>query len=364
MKTRTAVLLAGLMFGWSCVRAEEENAGPPPPPFQDISGAQAAWRTYSLAKDKATVVLDTALDKARKEYLPILKKELAEQTKKNKTEMMAEIEAAIKKLEEENAAYKKKLADALAAAALFKETSIYLPAGMKMFFILLPAGTFTMGSPKINDAPPHKVTLSKPFYMGKFLVTQEQWQAVMGGNPSYFKDPKNPVENFTWNECQDFISKVNQKLTGMKVALPTEAQWEFACRSGTKTEFFCGDDEHLLGDYGWCGANSGGKTHPVGMKKANPWGLFDMFGNTYEWLADWYGAYADGPVVDPAGPETGTQRVVRGGSWFEESTQAGNPHTVLNIVYHSAFRGCNEPAFKNSSHGCRLVLIMDEPKKP
>jgi formylglycine-generating enzyme required for sulfatase activity len=168
----------------------------------------------------------------------------------------------------------------------------------------------------------HKVTLTKPFYLGKYEVTQEQWQAVMGNNPSKTKGPKNPVDSVTWNDCQDFFKKLNPKIaaSGKSGRLPTEAEWEYACRAGTQTPYFFGDDEKQLDDYAWYIRNGPPKTihrpHPVGQKKPNPWGLYDMYGNVTEWCADWVGSqyYEESPVTDPKGPETGTMKALRGGS--------------------------------------------------
>ena len=137
------------------------------------------------------------------------------------------------------------------------------------------------------------MTITKPFYLGKYEVTQEQWEAVMGSNPSHFKGPKNPVEQVSWDDCQQFLVKLNAKSGGQgsKFVLPTEAQWEYACRAGSTGKFCFGDDEKQLGEYAWYEANSGDKTHPVGEKKPNTFGLHDMHGNVWEWCQDWYGEY-------------------------------------------------------------------------
>src|SRR4051812_25966856 len=151
-----------------------------------------------------------------------------------------------------------------------------LGEGVTMDFVLIPAGSFIMGSDENtgdgDESPQHKVTLTSPFYLGKFEVTQGQWTAVMGNNPSEFKDAKRPVDNVSWNDCQDFLTKLSAK-TGRKFALPTEAQWEYACRAGTTSTWSFGEREGDAVDYGWLEPNSGGASHPVGEKKPNAWGL-------------------------------------------------------------------------------------------
>ena len=201
-----------------------------------------------------------------------------------------------------------------------KEISVDLASGVKLEMVLVPTGEFLMGTPgNSGDEQQHRVRISNPFYLGKYLVTQEQWEAVMGSNPSHFKGPQNPVEDVSWDDCQQFLDKLNAKpRSGRgKFQLPTEAQWEYACRAGSKTRYCFGDEESGLGEYAWYNANSGNKTHPVGEKKPNAWGLYDMHGNVWEWCQDWYdgGYYAKSPMDDPAGPATGSDRVIRGGSW-------------------------------------------------
>jgi len=205
-----------------------------------------------------------------------------------------------------------------------KEVSIDLGGGVKMEFVLIPMGSFLMGSEKgrPDEKPVHKVTISKPFYLGKYPVTQEQWQAVMGNNPSGSKGPSNPVEYLSWDDCESFCAKLKAKAPGKNFRLPTEAEWEYACRAGSKTEFCFGDDEAGLDEFGWCMPKSGG-THPVGGKKSNAWGLYDMHGNQDEWCSDWYGEdyYTRSPEQDPPGPPSGQSRVLRGGSWLSHAVQ-------------------------------------------
>ncbi len=203
-----------------------------------------------------------------------------------------------------------------------KELTVDLGKGVKLELVLIPAGEFMMGSPdsdgtaSSDERPPHLVRITKRFYLGKYLVTQEQWEAVMGINPSSVKGPKNPVEQVSWDDCQAFLTKLNDKLgpKGGKFVLPTEAQWEYACRAKSTTKYYFGDEEKQLGQYAWYIDNAGSKTHPVGEKKPNDWGLYDMYGNVWEWCQDWYDAgYYAKPAA--AGPATGSLRVVRGGGW-------------------------------------------------
>ena len=191
-----------------------------------------------------------------------------------------------------------------------------------MRFVPISTGTFTMGEGKTA----HKVTLTKAFELGQYEVTQEQYEKVMGKNPSRFKGKqKNPVEMVSWNDAVEFCRKLSdlsaEKNTGYVYRLPTEAEWEYACRAGTTTKYSFGDSDSELGDYAWYRDNSGKTTHPVGGKKPNAWGLYDMHGNVYEWCQDKYernfqGNFRSGSVTDPTGPASGDRRVLRGGSFF------------------------------------------------
>ena len=206
-----------------------------------------------------------------------------------------------------------------------------LAGGVKLDMVMLPAGSFLMGSPandpdaESDEKPQHQVKL-KSFSIGQYPVTQEQYQAVMGNNPSNFKNnPKNPVETVSWNEAQEFCKKLSQ-LTGKKYRLPTEAEWEYACRAGTQTRFYFGDAAFKLEDYGWYDGNSSSKTHPVGEKKPNDWGLYDMSGNVWEWCEDpSHDSYANKPEnIKNNGNAIWSSsdisvRVLRGGSWFNYS---------------------------------------------
>jgi len=199
-------------------------------------------------------------------------------------------------------------------------------------FVLIPSGTFNMGCSASqsygcfgNENPVHQVTLTNAFYLGRYEVTQAQWQARMGSNPSYFQSastqvpqaqvPQRPVEQVSWNTIQGFLSQ-----TGMR--LPTEAEWEYAYRAGTTTAFhgYTGqlsgtNNDSLLGNIAWFNSNSNGQTRPVGGKLGNGFGLHDMAGNVFEWVNDWYGDYSAGAQTNPQGPSSGSYRVLRGGDW-------------------------------------------------
>ena len=158
--------------------------------------------------------------------------------------------------------------------------------------------------------------ISKPFWLGKTELTQAQWEAVMGSNPSKFKGkPQNPVEQVNWEDCQGFLQKLTAKVKKM-FRLPTEAEWEYACRAGSPSQFYFGDSQAELLHYAWFNANSGRSTHPVAQGKPNGWGLHDMAGNVWEWCEDWYAPYDKAPQVDPKGPQGSGLRVLRGGSWY------------------------------------------------
>ena len=189
-----------------------------------------------------------------------------------------------------------------------------LGGGVTMELIYVAPGSFMMGrnGGNSNSSPAHKVTLTKGYWLGKYEVTQRQWKQVMGYNPSKFKGDDLPINTIPWDDCQKFIEKVNAKLGETMVRLPTEAEWEFACRAGADGEFA---GTGWLDDMGWHNDNSGGKAHPVGQKQANAWGFHDMHGNVWEWCSDWWGDYADGDVIDPVGPASGKRHVTRGGAF-------------------------------------------------
>lgn len=210
--------------------------------------------------------------------------------------------------------------------------------------VYVEGGTFTMGRgvQTVYDPMP-TVTLSG-FSIGKYEVTQEEWQAVMGSNPSHFKGAKRPVEQVSWTDCQEFIRKLNQ-LTGRRFRLPTEAEWEYAARGGNRSQDyqFAGSDS--IDDVAWHTGNSDSKTHPVGQKRSNELGLYDMSGNVSVWCQDWYAEYGRDSQTNPKGPDSGSERVIRGGIW------GGYAWTC-----HHGRRFYAKPTRRNSYTGLRLAL--------
>ncbi len=232
----------------------------------------------------------------------------------------------------------------------------------------LPGGTFQMGSPDSedghseNEGPVHEVTVS-PFAIGKYQVTQAQYREIMGEDPGYLTGDNRPVNHMTWFNAAKFCNKLSER-AGLKPCykigrqtvkwnseadgyrLPTEAEWEYACRAGTDTAFSFGDDPTILGKYAWYKKNAK-DINPVGAKLPNPWGLHDVHGNVWEWCWDWYSPYLSESMIDPGGPSSGLQRVVRGGAYWNVS---GN--------LRSAHRGWNVPVFRSSRFGFRCVRSL------
>ncbi len=221
-----------------------------------------------------------------------------------------------------------------------------------MRFVKLPAGHFVMGSPAeepkrspMGDEEPFQVTISNPFYLQITEVTQGQWQAVMESNPSYYKlSPSHPIENVSFEEIEVFLIWLNQKEKQGHYRLPTEAEWEYAARAGSRSIYEFGDQDQDLEHYAWFKTNSGLITHPVASKSPNAWGLYDMYGNVYEWVGDWYENYPLGSQIDPKGPVTGIARVMRGGSFM-----------FAPKFSRSAQRHSGRPQQKNRGVGLRLV---------
>ncbi len=228
--------------------------------------------------------------------------------------------------------------------------SIPVKNGISIDMVKVEAGTFMMGAtsemkdPYDDEKPVHQVTLTNDYYMGKYEVTQALWQAVMGSNPSNFKGDNLPVEEVSWNDCQEFISKLNS-LTGRKFRLPTEAEWEYAARGGKKSRSYQYSGSSNISDVAWYDGNSVNKTHPVGTKQANELGIYDMTGNVWEWCSDWYGFYSSSSQTNPTGADSGSGRVCRGGSWY------GNARYC-----RLSFRDCTPPDCRGYNLGLRLAL--------
>jgi len=232
-----------------------------------------------------------------------------------------------------------------------EKLTVDLGGGVKIDLIMVLAGQFTMGD---NESKPsHPVKITQPFYLGQYEVTQKQWKAVMGNNPSRFINSSNPVERVSWNDCQEFIAKLNAKTDTKagKYTLPTEAQWEYACRAGSENKFCFGGDKPGLLTYGWHVKNSESVAHPVGEKKPNAWGFYDMHGNVAEWCQDWHQPdyYEKSPTEDPVGPAAGKVRVVRGGFWGASAWRS-----------RSAYRDHNSPGRYGRHLGLRLCLVQLE----
>jgi formylglycine-generating enzyme required for sulfatase activity len=211
-------------------------------------------------------------------------------------------------------------------------------------FVYIPAGSFIMGNNYIHT-PAHKHEIPKGFWISKYEITQKQFKAIMGKNPSHFKDDDLPVDSINWYDAQKFIKKLNSKGDG-HFRLPTEAEWEYACRAGTETVFYFGNDASLLGNYAWTTTNSDRHTHPVGEKLPNAWGLYDMLGNVGEWCEEWwdvnaYKRYAEGDFSPPEKGKWPQLRVQRGGAALCE-----NPDfTYPPFRYHSSYRDKCVPKF-------------------
>lgn len=231
----------------------------------------------------------------------------------------------------------------------------YTDQATGMEFVLVKGGCFDMGdlfgAGEGDEKPVHEVCVDD-FYMGKYEVTQEQYKKITGNNPSKFQGEKLPVENMSWNDAQDFIRELN-KINGQNFRLPTEAEWEYAARSGGRPEKWAGtNNKSELELYAWYGGN---KTHPVGQKEPNGLGLFDMSGNVWEWCSDWYDKsyYGLNPHNNPHGPAKGSGRVIRGGSAF---SHAWNVRTADRFGYGPSLRLRYRPGYRYNNHGFRLLL--------
>ena len=253
--------------------------------------------------------------------------------------------------------------DLTAQSRLRTPVVVELGQGVTLELMEIPGGTFWMGQRDEEqrflkqqnwwndyfncERPRHQVTVA-PFWIGKYPITQAQWQAVMGNNPSHWKDANRPVEQVSWNECQEFVKKLNDRGQG-EFRLPTEAEWEYACRAGSETIYAFGDDPAQLGNYAWFNENSGSETHPVGQKSPNAFGLYDMHGNVWEWCADtWHENYTGAPTDGSAWGSLGDgkAKLLRGGSW-----------NFVPVNVRSASRYWNVPDFQYYYIGIRVVRV-------
>ena len=215
------------------------------------------------------------------------------------------------------------------ALSPFPYAYFQLGAGVAMRLRWIPPGSFMMGSPESErgrfdgEGPQHGVELRRGYWLGEAPCTQAEWEAVMGENPSHYKgEGARPVEQVSWEDCQQFCGKLRERHPGLEARLPSEAEWEYACRAGTESAYSDGSEctepegkDPALVKVGWFDKNSDGKTHAVRQLEANRWGVYDVHGNVLEWCEDWYGEYGTAPQWDPRGPAYGSSRVVRGGSW-------------------------------------------------
>ena len=325
--------------------------------------ADAAEQAARANKDKDTekAELQAKLAVAQREVeeaqLKAEKAEKALEEQKAKEKAEAEKAAAAKAAREKAArdaaekAAKEKAAAKTEEGGRAGEWTTVRVGAREVAFRWCPAGTFKMGSPegeegRDTDETQHLVTLTRGFWMGETEVTQGLWREVMGNNPAYFQNGDDyPVENVSWNMCQAFVQALNSRheQEGMRWALPTEAQWEYACRAGS-TGAYAGRGR--LYDMGWYMSNSGSKTHPVGQKQPNAWGLYDMHGNVWEWCADWYGDYPRGSVTNPPGASSGSDRVYRGGSL-----------ELIGRSCRSANRSRYDPGLRLNGLGLRVALL-------
>jgi len=270
-----------------------------------------------------------------------------------KDELIPLVQVAVRKLLGVQVATSKpeeKVPEKATAASLPEYGKSFEDPVTGMEFVFVKGGCFEMGDTfgdgDPDEKPVHEVCVDD-FYLGKYEVTQEQWEIVTGNNPSRFKERDRPVEQVSWNDVQQFIRRLNDQ-SGRKFRLPTEAEWEYAARSGGRREKYAGtDQEGELGQYAWYVVNSGRITHPVGKKRPNGLGLYDMSGNVWEWCADRYGEnyYQGSPKNNPEGPFNGSYRVLRGGSWFDDPG-----------FMRAAFRYRFPSAIPGSLYGFRLGL--------
>ncbi len=299
--------------------------------------AYASAQTGSAGRIESGKERQARLEKERK------KKQQQEAAAKKKRE-----EEARKKREEE--ARKKREAEERKQREAEERERMRPFRELEANMVYVEGGTFTMGATteqgleaENSEKPTHNVTLSS-FHLCKYEVTQELWQAVMGNNPSNFKGAKLPVENVSWEDCQQFISKLNL-LTGKNYRLPTEAEWEYAARGGNQSKGYKYSGSNKVGDVAWFNGTSHSTTHDVGTKLANELGLYDMSGNVWEWCSDGYGEYHSGGQTNPRGASSGAFHVLRGGNWHDHAGRC-----------RVSFRQGHKPPHHNNTVGLRLAL--------
>ena len=329
---------------------------------QREKAAEAAWRAFkpyaakSLLRPSEITTLSKLLGSFEKNHGPT---RFAASQHEAISRLRSLLVPVYKKWPFSAAEAKRRQRETAAALGLPVTKRIDLGAKVTLEMILIPAGEFIMGSPpgeagrsRAREGSQHTVRITLPFYMGRYEVTQRQWQRLMTTDPSRFKGATNPVERISWHDCQKFISRLNE-LHKSGFRLPTEAEWEYACRAGTATPFHFGetiltDQANYKGTIAYGGGKKGPdrkKTLPVGSFRPNAFGLYDMHGNVYDWCSDWYGPYGVEAQTDPRGPATGSRRIARGGAWFS------SPAYV-----RSAWRWNDAPAAKHDYYGLRIVL--------
>lgn len=345
----TAVVLLGLLIGGATLMVDQQREQ------QRLAAEAKALQERQMAEAKTLQERQMAEARAKaeaerkeQERQMAEAKARAEAERKEQERQMVEAKA---KAEAERREYAKNLLTTKAGS----QVDLPLVGVVRQPFVLIPSGGFTMGSTSNENGHSKnehqiEVTLSQPFWLAKTEVTQAQWEAVMGSNPSHFKGPNLPMENVSWEDAQVFINKLNERGIlpegwkfgeGWKFALPTEAQWEYACRAGEKGSYAGGSLEEV----GWYDGNSSSQTHEVGQKQSNAWGLHDMHGNVWEWCADWYEDTHKGGA-DPTGPFSGAVRVSRGGSWFYPASGC-----------RAAYRSRDYPGTRLNSLGFRPALV-------
>jgi len=342
-------------------RFEEEQDVPTKPDAELPAVLQMIQSDYNDALKKANVDKGQKFVALTKRYIEALDRLMRSLAAQDKLDLSLNVKAEKKRVEfvlAEVGVQVERLGASVAAPGrkAGQEMTIDLGGSVKMVFVWIPPGTFDMGSPAtesgrdVDEGPMRRVTLTRGFWIGKHEVTQEQYERVMGRNPSEFKRGRFPVETVNWTDARTFCKAMATRIQKL-VRLPTEAEWEYACRAGTSTPHYLGTSESDLAKAAWYHRNSGGQTHTVGLKVANDWGLHDMLGNVWEWCEDWYGSYTGLTPTNPRGPASGPFHVKRGGCWTSagKTCRAAFRHTQSHKTIDS----------RNSLTGLRLVLPSD-----